>query len=199
MEVIIHRVNNIKNLKKLRSDFGAEIDLRAKGSSIILNHDVSTNGDKFEDYIDLYNHGTLVLNIKESGIENEVIKIVKKKKIKKFFLLDVEVPYLFKALENSEKFSALRVSYYEPLEFVMKFKKIFNWFWLDSIKKLNFSDKEIKTLNNHNTCFVCPERWGRPHLIDYYKKYFQKRKLNINSVMTSLKYAEKWINNDKKT
>ena len=29
MEVIIHRVNNIKNLKKLRSDFGAEIDLRA--------------------------------------------------------------------------------------------------------------------------------------------------------------------------
>ncbi len=87
MEIIIHRVNNIKNLKKLRSDFGAEIDLRANGSSIILNHEVSTNGDKFEDYIDLYNHGTLVLNIKESGIENEVLKIVKKKKNQEIFFI----------------------------------------------------------------------------------------------------------------
>ena len=66
------------------------------------------------------------------------------------------------------------MSYYEPLEFAMKFKKYLIGL-VEPIKKLNFSDKEIKTLNNHNTCFVCPERWGRPHLIDYYKILSEKK------------------------
>ena len=49
----------------------------------------------FIDYIENYKHGTLVLNIKESGIEDEVLKIVKSKSIKSYFLLDVEMPYLY--------------------------------------------------------------------------------------------------------
>ena len=74
----------------------------------------------------------------------------------------------------------------------MEFKKIFNWFWIDSIKKINFTNNDIKILNKNKTCFVCPERWGKPQLINYYKNYFKKKKL-ISSVMTSLKYVDKWI------
>ena len=35
-------------------------------------------GEKIENYLSNYNHGTLILNIKESGIEKDVIKIIKK-------------------------------------------------------------------------------------------------------------------------
>ena len=104
MEIIVHRINKIKELLKLNHKFGAEVDLRSFGSNIILNHDPYLNGDNFQDYIENYKHGTLVANIKESGIENEVIKIIKtNKKIKNFFLLDVEIPYLFECLKKKIK------------------------------------------------------------------------------------------------
>ena len=178
MEIIIHRVNKIKDLNKLDQKFGVEIDLRSYKNKVILSHEPFENGDNFEDYIDNYKHGTLVLNIKEAGIENEVLKIVKKnKKIKNYFLLDVEI----------------RVSYYEPIEKLKKFKLLFNWFWLDSIIKLDFSDNDIKLLNKYKTCFVCPERWGKPELISFYKNYFKKKKIKISAVMTSIKYVEKWL------
>ena len=87
MELIAHRINNIKELKKLPKKYGAEIDLRSYGSKIILNHDPQKNGDKFENYLSNYNHGTLILNIKRSGIKNEVLKISRNYNLKIFFYL----------------------------------------------------------------------------------------------------------------
>ena len=74
--------------------YGSEIDLRTSGSKIILNHDPYKAGDKLEDYLANYDHGTLILNIKESGLEYEAIRLAKKYKIKNFFLLDVEMPLI---------------------------------------------------------------------------------------------------------
>ena len=142
-----------------------------------------------------YQNGTLVLNIKESGIEDEVIKKVREnKKIKSFFLLDVEIPYLFNSLKNNNKYCAIRTSHYEPLESSLKFKKIFNWLWIDTVKSISFnSKKEKKILDNFKKCLVCPERWGEPHKIKLYKNYFIKSNINIDAVMTSLKYSQKWL------
>jgi glutaredoxin-related protein len=194
MEIIVHRVNKIKELLKLNRQYGVEVDLRSFGSDIVLNHEPYLNGDNFHNYIENYKHGTLVANIKESGIENEVVKIIKRNKnIKKFFLLDVETPYLFECLKKNKKHCAIRVSYYEPLNQQIKFKSIFNWFWVDSIKKLNLSNEDINILNKNKVCFVCPERWSNPQLIKYYKKFFKKNKIEINSVMTSLKHIKDWI------
>ena len=78
MEIIVHRVNSINKLKKIPKTFGAEIDLRAYKSKIILNHEPFKSGDTLDDFLKNYNHGTLILNIKEDGIENEVIKKVNK-------------------------------------------------------------------------------------------------------------------------
>ena len=195
MEIIIHRINKIKDLKKIPKKFGTEIDLRSYGSKLVLNHEAKKNGDYLEDYLENYDNGTLVLNIKESGIEDEVIKIIKKyKKIKSFFLLDVEVPYLFKSFQNNHKYCALRTSYYEPLISSLKFKKIFNWLWIDTIKQINFDNKnDLKILNSFKKCLVCPERWGKPHMIKFYKNYFKKKKINLNAVMTSMKYSNIWL------
>ena len=85
MELIIHRVNKIKKLKTISTTFGIEIDIRSKGSKLILNHEPFLQGDSFANYLDNYNHGTLVLNLKEAGIENDVLNLVNKKKLSHFF------------------------------------------------------------------------------------------------------------------
>ena len=68
--IIIHRVNNIELLKSIDYKFGCEVDIRTNGSKLILNHDPFKSGENLIDYLDEYRHGTLVLNIKETGIEN---------------------------------------------------------------------------------------------------------------------------------
>ena len=85
-------------MKSIDTDLGCEIDIRTDGSQLILNHDPFKKGDNFIDYLDEYQHGTLVLNIKETGIENDVLDEVKKEKIKSYFLLDVEFPISSKHL-----------------------------------------------------------------------------------------------------
>ena len=193
MEFIIHRINNLVKLKTLNYHHGVEIDLRSKGKDIILNHDAFNKGELFERFLSRYNHGTLVLNIKEAGIEKEVIKLVKKYRIKKFFLLDVEFPFILNSYNNNFKNIALRISYYENFFKNKKFRKHFNWIWLDSYRFRYFSETEINILNMSNICFVCPSRWNKVNEIEKYKKYFYKKNIKISAIMTSLKHVEKWI------
>ena len=198
MELIAHRLNKISEIKKLSKKYGAEIDLRSSGSKIILHHDPYKKGEKLENYLSNNNHGTLILNIKESGIEKDVIKIIKKFGIKKYFLLDVEMPFI---CTNTKKFNqnvSIRYSEYEPIETVNKFVKNIGWVWIDTFKTLPLSNVAKKTLNKFNTCLVCPERWGRPKDIEKY--YIKMKKLNFfpSSIMTSKKYFKVWENLQKK-
>ena len=64
MEIIIHRINTISELKTINPTFGVEIDIRTYGSDLVLSHDPFKIGDKLEDYLYEYKHGTLIFNIK---------------------------------------------------------------------------------------------------------------------------------------
>lgn len=196
MEIIIHRINKIKELNSIPVNFGIEIDIRANGSNLILNHEPYSKGTKLEDFLNNYNHGTLVLNIKESGIEDDVLKIVKKNKIKSFFLLDIEMPYLYSSSQKNEKNLAVRLSEYEDIITAKFFIKKINWIWVDTVSKLPINQKNIKIIKNYKSCLVCPERWGRPNDIKKYLKYFSKINFFPNAVMTSMKYAQLWQAND---
>ena len=77
MEIIIHRVNTLNELKDIHPRYGVEIDIRSHASDLVLNHEPFSRGDRLIDYLDEYKHGTLILNIKESGIEDSVIELVK--------------------------------------------------------------------------------------------------------------------------
>jgi|TARA_B100001971_G_C18238524_1_gene569080 hypothetical protein len=193
MEIIIHRVNSIKKLKKIPKYFGVEIDIRSFGSKLILNHDPHKSGDNLENFLKQYNHGTLILNIKEDGIENEVLMKVKKAKIKSFFLLDVEFPYIFKCLKKRQRNIAIRFSENETIETAKLMVKKFKWLWIDTLTKLPITKKNIKIINKYKSCLVCPERWGRAHQIDIYKKKLKNLKFKPSAVMTSYKYAHKWL------
>ena len=194
MEIIAHKINKIRKLKSLPEKYGSEIDLRSFGSKIILNHDPYKTGDKLEDYLENYNHGTLIFNIKESGLEYETIRLAKKYKIKKFFLLDVEMPLICINKNTINKYMSVRFSEYESINTISKFKNNIGWIWIDTFKNLPFQKKDLNVVRKFNSCLVCPERWGRTWDITKYFKLLKRIKFLPNSVMTDLRYTKKWEN-----
>ncbi len=192
--IIVHRVNTIKSLKSVDTDLGCEIDIRTDGSQLILNHDPFKKGDNLIDYLDEYQHGTLVLNIKETGIENDVLDEVKKRKIKSYFLLDVEFPYIIKAFMRNENNIAIRFSEYETIENVITFKNNLKWVWVDLVSKIPINEFNFKLLNQFNLCLVCPSLWNRSNEILKVKDEIEKYNFKNISIVTESKYIFHWIN-----
>ena len=79
MIIIKHRINRINQIKNTSKDYGVEIDLRSDLKTIYLHHEPYKKGAKFTQWIKEYNHKILVLNVKEEGLENKIIKVLKKK------------------------------------------------------------------------------------------------------------------------
>ena len=85
MEIVAHRINLVSELLEVPYKYGCEIDIRSQGSNLILQHEPYLPGDSLVDYLDNYKHGLLVLNIKEAGIENDVLQLVRERDIRSFF------------------------------------------------------------------------------------------------------------------
>ena len=194
MEIIVHRINKLEELKNISPNYGVEIDIRSYGNELILNHEPYKKGDKFEDFLKEYKHGTLVLNIKESGIENTVLSLIQKhKNVKNYFLLDVEFPYVFSALKNDIKNIAIRFSEFESIDTVMQFKGLLDWVWIDTFTKLPLNQNSINILKDFKTCLVCPERWHRTGDILLYKNQLKNMNFSLDAVMTSKDTIKLWI------
>jgi len=186
MEFIIHRVNLIENLKKTPQEYGCEIDIRTDGSRLILNHDPFTKGDYLIDYLDEYKNGTLVLNIKESGIEDVVLKEVRLRNIKSYFLLDVEFPYLYNATKKGERNIAVRFSEKEPIQNLINFKDKVDWVWIDTISMLPIEKSNVNKFNSLKTCLVAPSRWGRQEDDIVYINKLDKLNFKLDYFLISL-------------
>ena len=194
MEIIIHRVNTLSELKETETRYGAEIDIRTLGSELILNHEPYQKGEKLVNYLDEYHHGTLVLNIKEDGIENDILCLVRERpEIKSYFLLDVEFPYLYCASRQGERNIAIRFSENESVQTVEKYVGKLDWVWIDTNTELPITNVNKAVLDQFKKCLVCPERWGRPEDIDLYINQMYKIGFSVDAVMTSEKYKEKWL------
>lgn len=192
MEIVAHRINTIEGLRKVPREFGVELDIRADGSVLILNHEPFQGGNRFVDYLENYNHGLMVLNIKEAGIETEVLKLVRARGIKRHFLLDVEFPYLFRASRAGERAIAVRYSEDECIETAARYAGKVDWVWIDTISRLPLTPEVLPVLKRYMTCLVCPERWGRPQDIPAYRAAMKKMNFAPDAVMTSLAHAKEW-------
>ena len=99
---IIHRVNKSEDLISLPSDFGIEIDIRSDGQNLVLGHDPKQYTENLESYIVSFKHSFLIANIKESGIENQVIQSMNEKKLKTFFYLMLNFHTFCKTIKKME-------------------------------------------------------------------------------------------------
>ena len=192
MDYIIHRINTVEQLKTIPTEYGVEIDLRSKDDRIIMHHDPFKGGTDFDEYLKFYHHGLLVLNIKEAGIEAEVISRMVKYNIKNYFLLDVEFPYIYRASRQGIRSIAMRYSEDESIESVLKYKGKVDWVWIDTNTQLPLDPKSIEQLKGFKTCLVCPERWGHPHDIEPYAHKMKALGFRPDAIMTSLDGLIHW-------
>jgi hypothetical protein len=192
MELVIHRVNTIEQLRTINPKYGVEVDLRTNGSELVMNHEPFRGGCRFADYLGAYHHGLMVLNIKESGIESEVLRLVRQRAIHKFFLLDVEFPYIYQASRQGERAIAVRYSEDECIETVLNYEDMVDWIWIDTNTQLPLDCYVIEKVRSFNTCLVCPERWGRPTDISLYAAKMRDLGFCPDAIMTSLSCASQW-------
>ena len=194
MHTILHRINTIALLENTPSNFGVEIDIRSNGKSLILHHEPFEQGELFEDWIRSYHHGTLILNVKEEGLESSVLKLMNQYKINDFFFLDQSFPFLRKTAVMGESRCAVRVSEYENIETVLSLSGMVDWVWVDCFTHFPLKKKEADQLTNagFKLCLVSPELQGRKeraHVIEFRREV---ELLGIKGDAVCTKYADLW-------
>lgn len=158
MLFIRHRINTLEDLKTVPESMGIELDLRDQGGALILHHDPFSTGILFEDLLKAYRHAFIILNIKSEGIEEKVLELLAKYKIKHYFFLDVSFPALIKLWRAGEKNIAVRFSEYEPIEQCLALKDKVSWVWVDCFNECPLDKQAFEILREHfKICLVSPE------------------------------------------
>ena len=161
IQIIVHRVNSSTLLREVEKHFGIEIDLRSKNGEIILAHDPIVDGESLENFMASFSHKMLILNVKEDGLEEQILAILKNHNSPDYFFLDQPFPTLAKSLKLGHQ-CAMRVSEYElPFKLLQPQPQ---WLWIDSITG-NWDHIEgainYAKANRIKSCLVSPELHGR--------------------------------------
>ena len=187
IQVIHHRRNSINSLKAVNSDLGVEVDIRSFGEKLIINHDPFKESINFEDWLKYYKHKLLILNVKEEGLEEKLIILMKKYNIKNFFFLDQSFPFLIKTILIGEKRTSIRVSEYESIETAIKLSGKAEWVWVDFFNYFPLDYKSFLKLKEakFKLCLVSPELQGHPYSkVEHLKNELKKLKITFDAVCT---------------
>ena len=194
MQKILHRINSIDLLNKAPKSCGVEIDIRTTNDNLILHHDPFHEGELFDEWLKYFNHGTLILNVKEEGLEEMVLKKMDENNIDDFFFLDQSFPFLRKTALTGESRCAIRVSEYESIETVLTLSGKVDWVWVDCFSKFPINFKEFSQLKKcgFKLCIVSPELQGRndyKHVLEF-KNEIERQGIKGDAVCT--KYVDLW-------
>lgn len=197
MEFIAHRINTIAELQNIPKDCGVEIDIRPWGENdLILAHDPLTIGEKLEDFLKEYDHGTLILNIKSERIEYKVQELITKYQIRDYFFLDSSLPMInLLAHKGNEKNMAIRFSELEPLESLIPHQGKVKWVWVDCFTKFILTKELEEKIHDmgFKICLVSPELQGREEDIKEHLSQIKKENLKIDAVCSKILYKDKWM------
>jgi hypothetical protein len=163
MNLIAHRRNTINELIATPARFGIEVDIRSYGDKLVIHHDPFIEGESFEAWLAVYQHGTLILNVKEEGLEARLIELMKTRGIVDYFFLDQSFPFLIKWSKAGERRCAVRVSEFETIETALTLTGKVDWVWVDCFTHFSLSQQDAQQLKNagFKLCLVSPELQGR--------------------------------------
>lgn len=156
---IAHRINSLEDSKYLPKTIGIEFDVHSYGQDLIVSHDAFTKGDNLKKFLEFNKDRVCAINIKEEGIEEEVIKLSLNAGLERFFLFDVSFPQIFRLGSKYHNHFCLRVSEFEK-PMLKELRNFSSFLWVDSFKgKFWMSDEEIIYIKKlkYNLCFVSPE------------------------------------------
>ena len=164
MKFIAHRRNTIEELKATPMEYGIEVDIRSNNGKLIIHHDPLTSGEDFEAWLKHYRHRTLILNVKEEGLEALLIELMQQHHITDYFFLDQSFPFLIKWSKLGERHCAVRVSEFESIETALTLAGNIDWVWVDCFTHFPLTGSDAKHLQEagFKLCLVSPELQGRP-------------------------------------
>jgi hypothetical protein len=193
MQIIAHRKNTITELLSTSTDFGVEIDIRSSGKDLIIHHDPFCEGESLKAWLSCYNHKTLILNVKEEGLEEDVLALIQRFGIQSYFFLDQSFPFIVKSIRNGIRQCAVRLSEYESIESVLSLRGLIEWVWLDCFSGQPPSSELIKTSQEagFKVCLVSPELQGyEKSVIEIFKYEYWGKNIRPNAVCT--KFPNLW-------
>ena len=163
MKLIAHRRNTLQDLLATQGKYGVEVDIRSIGDRLIVHHDPMVEGESFEAWLAQYKHGTLILNVKEEGLEARLISLMQNHGIDDYFFLDQSFPFLVKWANAGEHRCAVRVSEFESIETALALAGRIDWVWVDCFTRFPLSGSDAMRLQQagFKLCLVSPELQGR--------------------------------------
>ena len=163
MKLIAHRRNTLEELNATPGIYGVEVDIRSQGDRLIMHHDPFQDGEPFEPWIAAYRHGTLILNVKEEGLEERLIARLRDRGIDDYFFLDQSFPFLLKTSMKGERRCAVRVSEFEGLDTALSLAGRVDWVWVDCFTRFPLDRATWLRLRDagFRLCLVSPELVGR--------------------------------------
>lgn len=196
MEFISHRINTIEALKNTPFEFGVELDLRDFGNEIILSHDPYVMGERFEDYLKIYKHGTLILNVKSERIEHQVLQMIQNAGVKDYFFLDSSFPMIYLLSQLGEENTAIRLSEFEGMDTLRHMKGKAKWVWVDCFTRFILTRDIMNELHElgYKICLVSPELQGRPEDIERHAEVICEIGILPDAICTKEYQIEKWKN-----
>ena len=145
-------------------------------------------------YLDHYAHNLLVINVKEDGLEEEILMMIERKSIKSYFFLDQAYPTIIKN-SNKNIISSGRLSKFESIDTIKNMSNKISWVWVDYYEnKFPISLEQlgnVKEEHNLRFCLVSPELHGYDlSFVDEYKENIEEFLPYMDAVCT--KHPSKW-------
>jgi hypothetical protein len=194
MIVVAHRRNTRAELLATPTALGVEVDIRSQGSRLIVAHDPFVDGEDFRTWVTEYRHALLILNVKEEGLEDALLEIMREHSIAQFFFLDQSFPFLLKTARNGEKRCAVRISEYESVDTALALAGLTDWVWVDCFTRFPLTAVDNARLQRAGLklCLVSPELQGRHDLVEIAGLRRMLEALGIRATAVCTKYPERW-------
>lgn len=164
MILIAHRRNTLEQLAETPTEYGVEVDIRSQGPKLIIHHDpFVADALDFEEWLAAYRHGTLILNVKEEGLEDRLLALMAERGIEDFFFLDQSFPFLVRTAKRGERRCAVRVSEFESIDTALTLAGKIDWVWVDCFTRFPLDRRDAERLREAGLklCLVSPELQGR--------------------------------------
>ena len=191
---IAHRRNTIEELNATPTEYGVEVDIRSNNGHLIIHHEPFQKGEYFEEWLQHFKHKTLILNVKEEGLENQLIELMQQHSITDYFFLDQSFPYLIKWSKLGERKCDVRVSEFESIKTALTLSGKIEWVWIDCFTTFPLSKVDAQQLQiaGFKLCIVSPELQGRSPEIEIPDMAALLKKLSINPQAICTKNPELW-------
>jgi hypothetical protein len=194
MKLISHRRNTVSELLATDPKYGIEVDVRSEGDRLIIHHDPCVAGESFDKWINAYRHGTLILNVKEEGLEARLITLMQFKGITDYFFLDQSFPFLVKWSKAGERRCAIRISEFESIDTALTLAGKVDWVWVDCFTRFPLSEHDSKRLTDagFKLCLVSPELQGRDANVEIPNLALLLKERNIKADAVCTKRLDLW-------